>query len=902
MTMTAVLCAIIAARISGPLQEFLFKKSSSISEAAERHLGVRLLLGVDRLQVGRGGSPGVYTEFKPLADKPSRNVLTLHVTKDSIRATRELYLDKTDPLIGQLKDSVMKWNPETDLIFAEVFGQVLANRRAMNFSPADLEIDESSSHARLRSTSEPLRFAELLGEGQTEITVDTNSGDFPAAVSEVVVNTDGVRLIPGTPIPRHQEPKVARFVADAEGQPSNFRFSLILPKAETAASTPRSIFSVLSQFNSGYRAAQPLLLGLLYSTPFVLFLSLRRYPEFEGQSARSRSIEIGILFLILYSGLALTRFISDLLLEPKFWTWVRRFDIDVFNGAGALMVVFPVIVWPAVTRAWERRLLRSDGDSDGTIVSEPNSKTSKILTFCSILVWLAALTLAVLVAVESLRQKLSCEYVCYFRVTVACFIAAVIGLLLSSFWLIYEGLGKRRIIGLTLSAVVTMFVYMGLEDVAYFFRAGPFLAAALLVPVVFSFIRVGIAATSQSFFSSSWRNQSRTRRLVLTLCLAGVAFLLAWPSEHFGRIAIWYHVSTVTWAIGRLGIILLLFILIRILRDLAVGADSLTLSPPALATGEALALSFFFLPSRGWLFLLVLFPLGYLFLRRWIFKPRTQGILAQEGADKLRVAVRDKIRLKDAERSLRVLRKEMLGKLGKGEINFAAFTEKVSELERVVDENGSVPGAERADDSREALASGPRISPWERAKTGASYGFLFSIPWAMLFIRNFVNGDMPRDYASLISIVSSAALTLSQWPLFGLFFGYFYPHIRGSDGIRKGLSFFVFIFVPYATATAIVNPTASGAWSAFVVWSLQLFIQSMLLGLIAGDYETLRRAGLGWRHLIDVHNLGALTAWGSSVLVAIGAAVTTLLTSNAVGFISAGLKVILPDVQPPGGK
>src|SRR5215217_6432288 len=57
-------------------------------------------------------------------------------------------------------------------------------------------------------------------------------------------------------------------------------------------------------------------------------------------------------------------------------------------------------------------------------------------------------------------------------------------------------------------------------------------------------------------------------------------------------------------------------------------------------------------------------------------------------------------------------------------------------------------------------------------------------------------------------------------------------------------------------------------------------IQCMLLGLISGDYETLRRAGLSWRHLIGVHNLGSLVAWGSSVLVAVGAAITTLLTSE----------------------
>ena len=64
----------------------------------------------------------------------------------------------------------------------------------------------------------------------------------------------------------------------------------------------------------------------------------------------------------------------------------------------------------------------------------------------------------------------------------------------------------------------------------------------------------------------------------------------------------------------------------------------------------------------------------------------------------------------------------------------------------------------------------------------------------------------------------------------------------------------------------------------------------MLLGLFVGDYETLRKAGLGWRHVIDVHNLGALTAWGSSLLLAIGAAATTYLTSKSGALIMQALE------------
>ena len=55
---------------------------------------------------------------------------------------------------------------------------------------------------------------------------------------------------------------------------------------------------------------------------------------------------------------------------------------------------------------------------------------------------------------------------------------------------------------------------------------------------------------------------------------------------------------------------------------------------------------------------------------------------------------------------------------------------------------------------------------------------------------------------------------------------------------------------------------------------------SILTGLLAGDFLTMRSSGFGWRQLTDIHNLGSLTAWGSSLLIAIGAGITTAATSN----------------------
>ena len=75
----------------------------------------------------------------------------------------------------------------------------------------------------------------------------------------------------------------------------------------------------------------------------------------------------------------------------------------------------------------------------------------------------------------------------------------------------------------------------------------------------------------------------------------------------------------------------------------------------------------------------------------------------------------------------------------------------------------------------------------------------------------------------------------------------------------------------------------------FMIGSVTCVITAMLLGITAGDFETLRRAGYGWRELIEVHNVGALSAWGSTLILAVGAATTTIVSSGIGELVTAGL-------------
>jgi len=164
-----------------------------------------------------------------------------------------------------------------------------------------------------------------------------------------------------------------------------------------------------------------------------------------------------------------------------------------------------------------------------------------------------------------------------------------------------------------------------------------------------------------------------------------------------------------------------------------------------------------------------------------------------------------------------------------------------------------------------------------------------AIPWCVAYASVYSNDFVPTATPFWLEVIAVFALGLAQWPLHGFFFGYFYPEIRGKNGLEKGLVFFFTVTVPPLLAHVIF--IAKWPPQLFALWIFQSFIQAMVLGLVAGDYLTLRDYGLRWRHLRDVHNFGVLAAYGTSVIAAVAAAIATALASGIGGAFS---KLIFP--------
>lgn len=874
-----------------------------------------------------------------LGDQGARiyqRTLTVEADAQSIRARYDLYLDKHQPLFAALlEDVVLPRRPEDGYeLNSALFGRVEVNGHSLYFASADTEIDEASSIARVRLTSEPLSFSQLWAPRIGVEVKETLYGGKPSPeVSEVEVITDGVRLVPDGAVPRHQYPGRTYFTDVRPTFERPFRFTLVVPAPPPRAgpeAAPKPISSALHSLDRTYFIAlEPLLLGLFYAAPFLLFLRLARLPDAGAPPEAALHFDVARLFVILYGGLALVTCLSDLLLRLPLWvaggglssgglssaSTFYRLVGDPWSSTGALTVLFSASVWPGLVRAWERR----EGEGGGTplrgVLGEPRARAVRALAVTALLFCVGLYALVFTVEQSFYWSPLLLDRFQPWRpqlvpaAQLAHLPVAAAALFFACCWMMYEVYGRRRAAASAAWACLLMLAYAFVQGAAYFLWLNVALAVLLLLPAAYAFLRVGFPLAAGRAFRGAGEGWPAWGRAALAAGLAALAFLLVWPEwERFRGVGSWSHVSAAMWAVGRLGIFALLWMLLRALRRLSEARGGRALTPAARAAGEALALSFFFLPAQRWLYLPVAFALGWLMLRAWAFEPREPAGPEAARAEQMRRAVREIISLNDAVRGLRMFRKEMLGRLSKGEIEYPEFARKVEDFEKALESRRQDAPQDARAASADALAFGPSASAWERAATAARYGSLFAVPWVLLFLNNFGRNEVPGDYSRLLSLLISAALTLSQWPLYGLFFGYFYPHLRGANGMRKGFNFFLLVFVPLLAATAVTDPASRGAWATFALWALQLFIQSLLLGLVAGDYETLRGAGLGWRHLIDVHNLSALAAWGSSLLVALGAAVTTLITSGAAGLIGTGFQLLfLPDApaaptpSPPPG-
>ena len=830
--------------------------------------------------------------------------LVLQVRPDGVVARYEIDLDRQHPLLAVVQSGQPAKNPA--LLLKYLCGEVQIDGRSLEYGPADVVIPENQSTARLIFTSR--RFDPM--SRSFEIVKQSPAIVLPLATGEMVVTfeTEQARVWSETDLlaVKTSERTVLRLPVERRS------FAAGVTMLEWTRQEGAAAERLAALINRVYDppVIGHLLIGLLEALPFLLLLVWsKRYqfsrdqPEFERQR---RIVGLYLVYHFLYFGFIA---LDDLGREwggPAFWllSLVRNdLPLPVRLAAKESFVLVAMMaawfyLWPALT---EERLW-----ADEVPARRRWARLGLVILVSGLGTAMALLVTGDFLATETGGWSLGSFYALALG-------GLLLWLLLLCIWLAAELSMRRRALA-ALSLFFVLVYLVASQDQPWLFahpktKAALHLINYMLVALALTatFGKLIYAALSGKNVLGEWRGWSAPRKALVVLAVLGIALSTrSWVTP-----MVYWPIWSLSWQLKNLFYLALIPILAGFLRRVAMNRSALALPSSARIAGILLALCLFYSPTARWNYIPVCFLIGYLLLTRWLIPARRldrSHFAHFSGADlsgiesKLPQVIRQIIRYNDAERIYKMLRKELLVRVGKGELSYEGYTEKLEAQQAAI-------AALRKDLTIEGhfakeivLGFGPTDSAWENGRRTALYSLLFALPWILLYLRNLVLAPAPPDSYLLLELFNSLASFIVTWGSYGFIFGYFYPSITGRNGMQKGLALWVTIILPNLAWTALVDTIDRGSWMSFGFWALQIFVQSMLIGLVAGDYEILRKAGYRFADLLEIHRLSSLSAWASSLFVAISAAIATLLTSGAVEVLSSVLKyagVIPTEIKLP---
>jgi hypothetical protein len=311
--------------------------------------------------------------------------------------------------------------------------------------------------------------------------------------------------------------------------------------------------------------------------------------------------------------------------------------------------------------------------------------------------------------------------------------------------------------------------------------------------------------------------------------------------------------------------------------------------------------SIFFGSTARWLYLPIPFLLGWFLLSHFV-QPATHWYKLEplfKPVFQKRVELLNRIlELNAAEKAYIDLRKKLGEKLTTNELSLGKYHLKLQQYRSDLNKRQTRAQIKKRPIRDVALEFGPYDSAWMNGLHGAKFALLFAIPWIALSIRSLFTISMSNWEPYPMWNMGIDVLTLVvKWISLGFFLGYFYPYLRGKNGLQKGVGLFLVAVLPSLPLMGIYNASLAD-WQAGLLWILQVFIECMLLGLVAFDYVILRQGRYDWQMLFEVHGITSVGLSVSTIVAAIGVALTTLLTTQATNLIALALTFIIPQVPP----
>lgn len=201
----------------------------------------------------------------------------------------------------------------------------------------------------------------------------------------------------------------------------------------------------------------------------------------------------------------------------------------------------------------------------------------------------------------------------------------------------------------------------------------------------------------------------------------------------------------------------------------------------------------------------------------------------------------------------------------------------------------SLPARPRPDDVHRAFGYAATPRPTTRARHATAVALAVGIPLSVPFLAETLS-DLTdvRGLETWVALVTAFFL-LMRFPLYGLYFGFFMPLIRGSTGLAKAARLLVVLVVSEGVALLLPFESVSAFVQAFGLRALQLTLLCAVLG-VAADYRSVRAAGRRYPALLDVYGVRSMTFKVSTATLGVltaaaTAAATTSLQSAAEEYV-----------------
>jgi hypothetical protein len=859
---------------------------------------------------------------KPLA---GTRVVTVVVKNDQITTDYEFKLPKTHELFKSVQRGEVA---DADRFVDAVLGAITVDGKRVSFKRLSIAVADQTGIISL--ASKPIEVLPL--KHTVAIMTPTSKGACCRDKSSVIILTDSMQLISayGEPLPVEQSPD--RTVFELQPNDCCIKFDLLpteqarfswlqRAKASFAAGSGghlvRSLSSTVVRM-SRLRlppVASEVVFWLVISLPFILLSIWSKKARIGRDETTGRYAGATPLLLGFYGGmLVLDALYAGVRHFGRWWpsgpvlSWlqthemllevhlVNRLSEESSVSVAALILVAALVVWPSAVRRWQahQHLIGS---------TVPIGELMQMVGLFFALLLLIA-NLADLPKGSFVRQTPSgppltdvYPFLCV-GLSSLCLLGlfAIVsaGLKIGSWtWLAALNCTLLLIALALLNALLGTTTYE--PDVK---TASMVLASGSAIALLLSFLRISSGALAGRSLLTTWKCFSPPLRFLLPLALVAAAMPWGWHRAE----RTWDAWDAAIWVDWLIYLFLLVAVLAGLRRLAATNHDSVGIPFEAGYLGTLAALAI--LLNGRFLYIPVPLLLGYVLFQHWLFpKGQASRVAAVRSLAWSPRLVLDATRQsKKAARELKALHKEgMSKKLSVDELDYPSHKKKLVDLEASINlapsaialpetRISSSIGALQVPLSHPVGSVGMSVGPtngssWQNGKVAAAWSIVLSLPWIVLYFRREGLGRLTSQHFPVLAVIAEVGWQVARWMLIGFLLGYFYPYIRGSNGLRKGLALAFAILLPHLVLESLLVVAHRDSWKAFLPFFLGILSNCILVGFLAGDVRMLRQAHYSLSDVLDFSNFGTLLARFASISAAVAAALLAALTTSAGQYV-----------------